>query len=135
MQVRRFSPDRKTKVPGGHPGLYGVPIHFDRANVSDPEALAERANGLPILLDRPLTVMAFYLDPHGQMDDHPAEAPILLLVLAGRGYTRVGGPEGETRAVAAGDAILWPAGQRHMLWTEDEPLQAIAIEGPEERQG
>jgi hypothetical protein len=31
MQVRRFSPDLKTKVPGGHFGLYGVPIQIDRA--------------------------------------------------------------------------------------------------------
>jgi quercetin dioxygenase-like cupin family protein len=134
MQVRRFSPDLKTKVPGGHPGLYGVPIALDRAVVPDPEALAARANGLPILLDRPLHVTAFYLDPHGQMDEHPAEAPILLLVLAGRGYTRVGGPDGETRPVAPGDAVLWPAAQLHTLWTEDEPLQAVAIEGPGERE-
>ena len=26
MQVRRFSPDMKSK-PEGHPGMFGVPIH------------------------------------------------------------------------------------------------------------
>jgi quercetin dioxygenase-like cupin family protein len=105
----------------------------DRAQVADVEALAARVNGLPIVLDRPLTVTAMYLDSQGQMDEHQAEAPILLLVLAGHGFVRVGGPAGETRAVSPGDAILWPARQDHMLWTEAEPLEALAIEGPEER--
>lgn len=134
MRVRRFSPDLKTKVPGGHAGLYAVPIQMDSAEVADAAALAARMNGLPILLDRPLAVVALYLDPHGQVDEHQADAPILLLVLAGHGFVRVGGPAGETRAVAPGDAVLWPAGADHTLWTEEEPLRAIAIEGPAERQ-
>lgn len=53
MQVRRFSPDLKTKVPGGHPGMYGVPIQIDRAEVLEQsmEELSQRLNGLPILLN------------------------------------------------------------------------------------
>jgi quercetin dioxygenase-like cupin family protein len=110
-----------------------VPIQVDRAQVADAEALAARVNGMPIVLDRPLEVAALYLDPHGKMDEHQADVPILLLVLAGNGFVRVGGPQGETRAVGPGDAVLWPAGQDHMLWTEAEALQAIVIEGPAER--
>ena len=91
-------------------------------------------NGLPILLDRPLDVVALYLDPHGAMEEHHAERPILLLVTGGAGWARVGGPDGEMRAIAAGDAVLWPAGQDHTIWTENEPLRAIAIEGPAERE-
>ena len=135
MRVRRFSADLKTKVPGGHPGLYAVPIQVDRVSVQDAEVLAARVQGMPILLDRPLEVAALYLDPHGHMDEHQAETPILLLVLAGRGYARVGGPPGETLAVAAGDAVLWPAHTDHMLWTEDEAMEALVIEGPSERGG
>ena len=136
MIVRRFSADLKTKVPGGHTGLYAVPIQFDRRDVPPEreEAAAQRFNGLPILLDRPMTVVAMYLEPHGAIEEHSASVPILFLVTAGRGFVRIGGPDGETRAVSAGDAILWPADRDHMVWTEDEALEAIVIDGPAERE-
>ncbi len=135
MQIRRFSADLKSKVPGGHPGLYGVPIQLDRANlaISNLDELAARMNGLPILLDRPMYVVAMYLEPHGQMDEHSAAEPILFLVTGGSGFVRIGGPEGETAALTAGDAVLWPAGPEHKIWTEDEPMSAIVIHGPMER--
>lgn len=135
MQVCRFTPDHKTKVPGGHPGLYAVPIHLDRAHLptEDLDELARRLNGLPIVLDRPLLVAALYFEPHAHMDEHSAEQPILFLVVGGGGFVRLGGPDGETRLVSAGDAVLWPAGVNHAVWTEDEALQAIVVEGPSER--
>jgi len=136
MQVRRFSADLKTKIPGGHVGLYGVPIQFDRANLptSNLEELAQRVNGLPILLNRPMIVVAVYLEPHGSMVEHSSEVPILFLVTAGSGFVRIGGPEGETRPLTAGDAVLWPAHLDHTVWTEDEPLEAILIDGQAERE-
>jgi quercetin dioxygenase-like cupin family protein len=136
MQVRRFSADLKTKIPGGHPGLYGVPIQLDRAHlpIQNLEELAEHLNGLPILLNRPMLVVAMYLEPHGSMDEHSAAVPILFLVTAGRGFVRVGGPSGETRGVTSGDAVLWPAHLEHTVWTEEEPLEAILIDGPVERE-
>lgn len=135
MQIRRFSPDLKTKIPGGHPGLYGVPIQLDPAqqDTLDTDVLSQRFNGLPILLNRPMIVVAMYLEPHGSMDEHSADQPILFLVTKGSGFVRIGGPNGETRQVSAGDAVLWPAGLDHKIWTEDEPLEAIVIDGPAER--
>src|SRR5205814_8238893 len=116
MQVRRFSPDLKTKIPGGHPGLYGVPIELHRAQLDtqDMEELAQRLNGLPILLNRPMLVVAMYLEPHGSMDEHPAEEPVLFLVTRGRGFVRIG----ETQSITAGDAVLWPARLDQKVWTE-----------------
>ena len=136
MEIRRFSPDLKTKIPGGHAGLYCVPIQFDRAHLptQNMEELAQRLNGLPILLNRPMIVVAMYLEPHGQMDEHNAPEPILFLVTGGNGFVRVGGPTGETAPVSAGMAILWPAGLDHKVWTEDAPLEAILIHGPAERE-
>ena len=136
MQVRRFSADLKTKIPGGHPGLYAVPIHLDRAQLDtqDLDELAERFNGLPILLNRPLLVVAMYLEPHGFMEEHAAQEPILLLVIHGSGWVRIGGPTGEARHVSAGDAVLWPARLEHTIWAEEEPLEAIVIHGPAERE-
>jgi mannose-6-phosphate isomerase-like protein (cupin superfamily) len=135
MEVRRFSADLKTRIPGGHRGLWGVPIQFDRATLvtQDLDALAQQLNGLPILLDRPTRVVALYLDAHGAMAEHPAPVPVLFLVSGGLGFVRVGGPDGETRAVTAGDAVLWPAGVDHAVWTEEEPLAAIVVDGPPER--
>jgi len=107
MQVRRFSADLKTKIPGGHGGLYGVPIQFDRAHLptSNLEELAQIMNGLPILLNRPMIVVAMYLEPHGSMVEHSSKVPILFLVTVGSGFVRIGGPAGETGPVTAGDAV------------------------------
>jgi quercetin dioxygenase-like cupin family protein len=137
MEVRRFSPELKTPIPGDHTGLWGVPIQFDRANLftQDLDELARRLNGLPILLDRPMIVVAMYFDPQGAMEEHSAAEPVLFLVTEGRGFVRVGGPTGETREVTAGDAVLWPAGIDHTVWTEEEPLAAIVVHGPPERGG
>lgn len=136
MQVRRFTADLKTKIPGGHPGLYGVPIQLDRAQLDtqNMEELRQRFNGLPILLNRPLLVVAMYLEPHGFMDEHAAPEPILFLIMHGKGCVRIGGPTGEAQGVTAGDAVLWPARLDHKVWTEDEPLEAILIHGPAERE-
>jgi mannose-6-phosphate isomerase-like protein (cupin superfamily) len=59
---------------------------------------------------------------------------VRFLVTRGRGFVRIGGPSGETREVSAGDAVLWPAAMEHTLWTEHEPLEAIVIDGPGERE-
>ena len=137
MQIRRFSPDLKTKIPGNHKGLYGVPIQFDTAGndmtAEQQEVLAQRVNGLPILLNRSMVVSAMYFEPHGHMEEHSADVPILFIVTRGRGFVRIGGAQGETKEVTAGDAVLWPIGLDHMVWTEDESLDAIVIDGPPER--
>ena len=75
MQIRRFSADLKTKIPGGHFGLYGVPIQFDSSDLfsQNMEELARRLNGLPILLNRPMIVVAMYLEPHASMDEHSSK--------------------------------------------------------------
>ena len=137
MQVRRFSPDLKSQVPGGHPGIYAVPIQMDAArlptNPEDREKLAQRMHGLPIVLQREMIVLAMYLEPHASMEEHSGEMPTLFLVIGGKGFVRVGGPDGETRPVTAGDAVLWPAGIDHTVWTEDDELRAIVIDGPAEQ--
>src|SRR5256714_15252382 len=136
MQVRRFSADLKTKIPGGHPGLYGVPIQLDRAQLDtqDMEELAQRLNGLPILLNRPMLIVAIYLEPHGSMDEHPAEEPVLFLVTRGRGFVRIGGPTGETQSGTPGGAVLWAARLEHNGWGEGWPLKAILIHPPPQAQ-
>jgi quercetin dioxygenase-like cupin family protein len=136
MLVRRFSPDLKTKVPDGNPGVYAVPIQFDRVSVpaDNLELLAQKFNGLPILLNRPTAVVAIYIEPHGSIDEHSNPNPTLFVVIRGRGFVRIGGPDGETREISAGDAVLWPAQLDHTVWTRDESLDALVFEGPQERE-
>lgn len=130
MKMRRFSSDVKSKIPGGHPGLYGVPIALPRERldaIPDLEVFAARAHGLPFALQSHVTVEAMYFEPHARMDEHRAPNDILFLVTDGSGMLRLGGAQGETREVAAGDAVIWPAGLDHMAWTEEQPLAAIVI--------
>jgi quercetin dioxygenase-like cupin family protein len=81
-----------------------------------------------------MIVVVMYLEPHASMEEHSAEVPILFLVIGGQGFIRIGGPIGETRIISAGDAVLWPARVDHTVWTEDDELQAIVIDGPAERE-
>jgi quercetin dioxygenase-like cupin family protein len=136
MQIRRFSADLKTKIPGRYPGVYGVPIQLDSAHLftQHTEEIAQRLNGLPILLDRPMNVVAMYFEPHASIDEHSSDVPILFLVIGGKGFVRIGGPNGEVQPISIGDAVLWPAGIDHTTWTEDEELQAIVIDGPSVRE-
>ncbi len=136
MQIRRFSAEQKSKIPGGHPEVYAVPIQVDSTQIPDDrlEEYANRVNGLPLMLNRSLLVIAMYLETHASIDEHSATMPILFIVTGGNGFVRIGGFQGETSAIRAGDAVLWPANVDHMVWTEDETLSAIVIEGPAERE-
>jgi len=131
MQVRRFSADLKVKIPGGHPGLYGMVIAMNReimeANHPDLETFAQRVHGLPFALTTRVMVEAMYFEPQARLDEHSAPHDILFVVIAGSGSLRLGGPSGETRVVSAGDAVIWPAGIDHMVWTDGESLSAIVV--------
>jgi quercetin dioxygenase-like cupin family protein len=131
VRVKRFSPDQKVKIPGGHPGLYGMLIAMNReimaATHPDLEAFAQRVHGLPFALDTRVMVEAMYFEPQARLDEHSAPHDILFIVIVGSGSLRLGGPQGETRVLSAGDAVIWPAGIDHLVWTDGEPLSAIVI--------
>jgi quercetin dioxygenase-like cupin family protein len=129
MQIRRFSPDLKVKIPGNHPGLYGSMILLNHVQIppEKQEEVARRFNGLPLALEAGLQVEAMYFDPHSSMEEHSADHSILFLVIRGYGTVRIGGPTGETRVVQAGEAVLWPAHVDHTVWTDEQELFAIVI--------
>lgn len=135
VRIRRFSADLKTKLPGGHPGVYGVPIQMNSAWLPEERraAFAERMGGLPILLSCPTQIEAMYFEARASIDEHSAPNPIIFVVIGGAGFVRIGGSDGETRALQAGDAVLWPAGLEHTVWTENAQMLAIVVNCPEER--
>lgn len=110
MEIRRFGVGNRR--PDGPPGSVGVEaqvIHGDARGVI--AELAFRKGGR--------------IEPH----DNPNTT--WFVVIEGGGYVVVGD---EQRRVAAGEAVLWPAGVTHGAWTEHGPMRAFAIElaGPDD---
>ncbi len=111
VEVRQFGQETARPFPfPGPEGLFSRIIQLPTAvkeQLSD-EEIEERFGGKPILLDRDVAVAALYLEPHGEIHEHESDQPTVILVIGGSGFMQVGGPEAETQAVKAGDAVLWP---------------------------
>ena len=104
MEVRRFGVgQRRPGGPAGTVGVEGVVIHSDaRATIS--ELAFAKGGSIPV-------------------HDNPNSA--WFIVIEGGGYVLVGEEE---RRVAAGEAVLWPAGVVHGARTEYGPMRALAVE-------
>lgn len=128
MQKLKFGPEAGTPIPGLH-RVAGVMIHLPReaADAIPPEERLRRFGHQPFVLDRPNLVVVHHYEPHAEMREHATDEPILCLAIEGAGFLRLGGPEGETAPLQAGEAVLWPAYVPHKVWTEDEPLTTILM--------
>ncbi len=110
MEIRRFGVgNRRPEGPIGSVGVEGLLIHSDARGVV--AELAFRKGGR--------------IEPH----DNPNTT--WFIVIEGGGYVRVGEEE---RRVAAGEAVLWPAGVTHGVRAEHGPMRAFAVEfaGPDD---
>lgn len=104
MEIRRFGVgNRRPEGPPGSAGVEAQVIHGDARGVI--AELAFRKGGR--------------IEPH----DNPNTT--WFIVVEGGGYVLVGE---EQRRVAAGEAVLWPAGVTHGAWTEHGPMRAFAVE-------
>jgi quercetin dioxygenase-like cupin family protein len=104
MEIRRFGVgNRRPEGPIGSEGIEGQVIHSDARGVV--AELAFRKGGR--------------IEPH----DNPNTT--WFVVIEGGGYVQVGE---EQRRVAAGEAVLWPAGVTHGAWTEHGPMRAFVVE-------
>ena len=104
MEIRRFGVgNRRPGGPIGTVGVEGVVIHSDaRATIS--ELAFAKGGSIPV-------------------HDNPNSA--WFIVIEGGGYALVGEEE---RRIAAGEAILWPAGVLHGARTQYGPMRAIVVE-------
>ena len=66
--------------------------------------------------------------PHGTIHEHPAAIDIDVICLEGGGFTSITGVAAPLRA---GEAIRWPAGQPHRLWTDGETMLTLMVEHAE----
>ena len=132
MHVQRFTSERKASLPAPNVGIAAVPLLFGREQVATLSAaqMTARFNGVPILIDGSAAVVMLYFEPHAQMDEHSNPRNTLFVALRGQGHMRIGGLAGETQAVQAGEAVLWPPNVDHLVWTDEEPLDALVIELP-----
>jgi quercetin dioxygenase-like cupin family protein len=104
MEIRRFGVgNRRAEGPPGTTGVQGQVIHSDARGVVSELAFAKGAR----------------IEPH----ENPNTT--WFIVIEGGGYVLVGEEE---RRVAAGEAILWPAGITHGAWTEHGPMRVFVVE-------
>jgi quercetin dioxygenase-like cupin family protein len=112
VEIRRFGVGhRRAGGPAGTVAVEGVVIHSDaRATIS--ELAFAKGGSLPV---------------------HDSVNSAWFIVIEGGGYVLVGEEE---RRVAAGEAVLWPAGVLHGARTVNGPKRAITVEqaGPDDRE-
>ena len=112
MESRRFGVGhRRPEGPPGSSGVEAQVIHGDTRGV-----VAELA-----------------FKRGGRIEPHDNPNTTWFIVVEGGGLVRVGDEE---RRVAAGEAILWPAGVTHGARTDYGPMRALVVEfaGPDDSQ-
>lgn len=104
MEIRRFGVgQRRPDGPGGTTGVASQVIHADARGRVAELAFARRAT----------------------MDLHSSPNSAWLVIVEGGGWVQVGA---ERARVAAGEAVLWPAGVEHAAWTELSEMRAFRVE-------
>ena len=104
IEVRRFGVGhRRPDGPPGSEGLTGQVLHSD-------------ARG---------TVSELAFSRGGRIESHSNPNSTYFIVIEGGGWVQVGD---ERIRVAAGEAIVWPAGLVHAAWTDYTPMRALVVE-------
>jgi quercetin dioxygenase-like cupin family protein len=110
IEVLRFGVGhRRPDGPPGTRGIAGRVIHSDARGVVSELAFARNAG----------------IEPHSNPNT------TYFIVIEGGGWVAVGG---ERLRVAAGEAVVWPAGVDHAAWTEHSEMRAFVVEfsGPDD---
>src|ERR1700745_3671022 len=101
IEVRRFGVGhRRPDGPAGTTGVTGQVIHSDGRGV-----ISELAFGRK-----------------GTLEPHPSPNSAWFIVIEGGGWVVV---DHERLRVAAGEAVLWPAGIAHGAWAEHGHMRAF----------
>jgi quercetin dioxygenase-like cupin family protein len=104
VEIRRFGVGhRRPDGPSGTTGVVSAVIHADARGMIAELAFARRAT----------------------MELHRSANSAWLVVVEGGGWVQVAD---EKARVAAGEAVLWPAGLEHAAWTELSEMRAFMVE-------
>ena len=81
-----------------------------------------------VLLDGPdLLLSMLRFDRHATIDEHRGGNDTVVACLEGTGFTSVGV---ERPPCSRRNAVIWPAGVPHRLWTEDANMTTLMVERP-----
>lgn len=104
IEIRRFGVgNRRPDGPPGTTGVTGQVIHSDARGV-----ISELAFGR-----------------NGRIEPHTNPNTTWFIVIEGGGWVVV---DHERVRVAAGEAVLWPAGVPHGAWSDHGPMRAFVVE-------
>ena len=104
IEVRRFGVGhRRPDGPAGTAGVTGQVIHSDARGTISELAFAR----------------------NGRIEPHSNPNTTWFIVIEGGGWVIV---DGERLRVAAGEAVLWPAGVPHGAWAEHGHMRAFVVE-------
>ncbi|TMG22197.1 MAG: cupin domain-containing protein [Chloroflexi bacterium] len=104
MEIVRFGVGHRRKDgPAGTSGVQGQVIHSDARGIVSELAFARKAS----------------------MEPHSNPNTTWFIVIEGGGWVIVGD---ERERVAAGEAVLWPAGILHGAWTDFSEMRAFIVE-------
>jgi quercetin dioxygenase-like cupin family protein len=79
-----------------------------------------------VLLNRSGIVIAHLRFAAGaSIDEHAAPIEIDVLCLDGQGFVSI---DGQSSPFRAGERVVWPAGVRHRLWTENDAMETLMVE-------
>lgn len=74
----------------------------------------------------PLVVEHHY-EPGGEMPEHAATEPILCICISGHGFVSV---RGKTSKLNVNQAVVWPIGETHKVWTTDASMTVLLVHFP-----
>jgi quercetin dioxygenase-like cupin family protein len=104
IEIRRFGVGHRRKDgPPGTTGVTGQVIHSDARGV--------------------ISELAF--SRNGRIEPHTNPNTAWFIVIEGGGWVVV---DSERTRIAAGEAVLWPAGVPHAAWADHGPMRAFAVE-------
>ena len=79
-----------------------------------------------LIVSDPL-VVEHHNGPGGEMPEHATEEAVLCICVGGRGFVKVAD---ETARLVAHEAVVWPAGKPHRLWTTDSSMTVLLVHFP-----
>jgi quercetin dioxygenase-like cupin family protein len=82
-------------------------------------------SGRVFLNRKDIVVANLRFSPGATIDEHAAPIEIDVLCIDGRGFVSI---DGKSSPFHAGERVVWPAGIKHRLWTEDSAMETLMIE-------
>lgn len=77
------------------------------------------------LVDKRVVLARLRFGPHTQSHLHAVDHDIHVVCLEGAGFARSGDSVDQ---IHAGETVLWPKGEDHNLFTEEEPMTTLLVE-------